>query len=100
MLMATLVLLLLGFMRHVRGETATGDQAGTPPAEMTPEEMILEFPQDAYSLRPQPRSACEIPCRVLDPLDQCPLWTGHLILGGKPNPVALVAATGKVCQMG
>ncbi len=77
MLMATLVLLLLGFMRHVRGETATGDQAGTPPAEMTPEEMILEFPQDAYSLRPQPRSACEIPCRVLDPLDQCPLWTGR-----------------------
>lgn len=68
MVLTTLVLLLLGLVRHVRGEG---------PAEMTPEETILEFPQDPYSLRPQRETACEIPCRVLDPLDQCPLWTGR-----------------------
>jgi hypothetical protein len=77
-LLATLLLLLLlGFVRPVRGEAAAGDEGATPPVEMTPEEMILEFPQDPYGLRPQPPSACEIPCRVLDPLDQCPLWTGR-----------------------
>ena len=77
MLLTTLLLLLLGFVRHVRGETAAGDQETIAPVEMTPEEMILEFPQDPYAIRPQPRSACEIPCRVLDPLDQCPCWTGR-----------------------
>jgi hypothetical protein len=75
-LLATLLLLLLGLVRHARGDDAAA-QVAEPPVEITPEEMILEFPQDPYRLRPQPRSACEIPCRVLDPLDQCPCWTGR-----------------------
>jgi hypothetical protein len=76
-LLAAMMFLLLGFVRHVRGEAAFGDGATTPPVEIAPEETMLEFPQEGYALRPQRQPACEIPCRVLDPLDQCPCWTGR-----------------------
>jgi hypothetical protein len=59
-----------------------------------PEPEILDFSGESLSSW-LGQGRCEIPCRVLDPLDQCPLWTGRaeslLLWRGGPQSAPLFA---------
>jgi hypothetical protein len=79
-------------------------QAAVEPAAQIEPEMIIEPPGfDAPDEAAGPcqcgrRRACETPCRVLDPLAQCPLWTGRveslLLWRGAPQGSPLFATVG------